>query len=77
MKELTVKYIVLLLVLSLLPVSPFTRFVSYFENIPYLAVLNYFVPVSEILVVWEIWLVTVALFYVIMWVLNFVGLLKN
>lgn len=77
MKELTIKFAVLVLVLSLLPVSPFTRFISYFENIPYLAALNWFLPVSDILVVLEIWLVVVATFYGIMWVLNFVGLLKN
>lgn len=77
MKELTIKFAVLVLVLSLLPASPFTRFISYFENIPFLSVLNWFVPVSDILVVIEIWLVVVAVFYGIMWVLNFVGLLKN
>lgn len=77
MKELTIKFAVLVLVLSLLPVSPFTRFINYFENIPFLSVLNWFVPVSDILVVLEIWLVVVAVFYGIMWVLNFVGLLKN
>lgn len=77
MKELAIKYFVLCLVLALLPVSPFQRFGSYFNDIPFLATLNWFIPISDMLTVLEIWLVVVAAYYGIMWVLNFVGLLKN
>ena len=47
----------------LLP-APFTRFIVILK-IPFLAVLNWFVPVSDILVVLEIWLVVVAVFMVL------------
>ena len=77
MDEFLVKVALCSLVLSLLPVSPFTRFISWFENIPYLAALNWFVPISDMIVVLEIWLPVIAVFYGIMWILNFVGVLKN
>lgn len=77
MKELAIKYVVVCLVLSLLPVSPFQRFASWFSEVPFLSALNWFIPVSDMLLVLEIWLPVIAVFYGIMWVLNFVGLLKN
>lgn len=77
MKELAIKYFVLCLVLALLPVSPFQRFASYFRDIPFLATLNWFIPISDMITVLEVWLVVIAVYYGIMWVLNFVGLLKN
>lgn len=77
MKELAIKYFVVCLVLALLPVSPFQRFATWFSTVPYLSALNWFLPISDMLYVMELWLPVIAAFYGIMWVLNFVGLLKN
>lgn len=74
---LAVKFLLLTLVLALLPVSPFQAFVQYFGQIPFLGVLNYFLPVAEMLAVIEVWLVAVAVIYSILYILNHVGALKS
>lgn len=50
-------------VLSVLPRSPFVAFLDAFENMPYLSALNYFVPVSEFIAIGELWLASIAVFY--------------
>lgn len=72
-----VKVILLTVVVSLLPSSPFANFNSLIANIPYLSYLNWFLPISEILVVLESWLVVVSIYYSILFVLNYVGVLKS
>ena len=49
--------------LSLLPLSPFTQFISYFQSFPFLGYLNWFFPVGDCLVVMTAWLTAVGLFY--------------
>lgn len=51
------------MIVRLLPTSPVQKFLSMFEDIPYLSYLNWFIPVSSILVVMEVWLSAIALFY--------------
>lgn len=51
------------MIVSLLPSSPVQKFLGMFEEIPYLSYLNWFIPVSSILVVMEVWLSAIALFY--------------
>lgn len=48
---------------SLLPNSPFRQFIYAMEEIPYLKNLNWFLPVSEIIAIMQIWLTAVALYY--------------
>lgn len=50
-------------VLALLPTSPFTSFLESMETIPYLGWLNWFLPVSEMIVIGEAWLVAIGVFY--------------
>lgn len=50
-------------VCGLLPTSPFVAYIDALETMPYLAYLNWFVPVSTFLVIGEAWLVSVGLFY--------------
>lgn len=51
-------------ILPLLPVSPFTTVIESFSNIPWLAQLNWFFPVSECIAVLEVWIVAVGLYYI-------------
>ena len=50
-------------VLKLLPTSPFAAYIDALENIPFLAYLNYFLPISTFVAIGEAWLVAVGLFY--------------
>ena len=50
-------------VLKLLPTSPFAAYIDALENIPFLAYLNYFLPISTFVSIGEAWLVAVGLFY--------------
>ena len=75
--DIAVKLIVLTLVLSLLPGSPFTGFGSLVSQIPYLSYLNWFLPIPEIIVIMESWLAVVSVYYTILFALNYVGLLKS
>lgn len=75
--EFGTKILLMSLVLSLLPVSPFNGFNYLVEQIPYLNYLNWLVPVSEILVILEAWLVVVAVYYGILYLINYVGIVKS
>lgn len=50
-------------VYKLLPMSPFAPYIEKFGKLPYLEYLNWFIPVSEILVVLGSWLVAIFLWY--------------
>lgn len=43
-------------VINLLPSSPFRAYVDQIGSIPFIKNLNWFIPVSEIIVVFETWL---------------------
>lgn len=48
---------------SVLPLSPFQGYISYFNAWPYMGWLNWFVPVKGYLVVWGVWLNSVGVYY--------------
>lgn len=75
--DIGVKVVVLSIVLSLVPSSPFIGFGSLVENIPFLGWLNWFLPISEMLVIFESLLVVVVIYYGILYLLNYVGVLKS
>ena len=50
--------------LRLLPQSPLAPFISEFAELPWLGVLNWFIPVRGILTVMTAWLAAITLFYV-------------
>lgn len=58
--------------LALLPSSPFTAFTSAISSIPYLDILNWFIPVSEMIAVGEAWLVAITAFYVVSLILSWI-----
>lgn len=59
-------------VLALLPTSPFTSFLDSMETIPYLGWLNWFLPISEMIVIGEAWLVAIGTFYLYSVILRWV-----
>ena len=61
--EFGTKVLLIAVVLSLLPVSPFSGFNYLVESLPFLSVLNWLMPISEMLVIMESWLVVVAAYY--------------
>ena len=75
--EFGIKVLLLTLVITILPSSPFNNFAYLVNNIPYLSYLNWFLPISEILVVIESWLIIVSAYYGILFILNYVGILKS
>ena len=72
-----VKILILTAVLSLLPSSPFVGFNYLIEQIPFIGYLNWFIPIPQIIVILESWLVVVAVYYGLLFVLNYVGVLKQ
>lgn len=71
------KVVVLTAVVALLPASPFVGFSYLIDSIPFIGYLNWFVPIGEIIVIMESWLVIVATYYTILFALNYVGILKS
>ena len=62
-------------IIDFLPNSPFQQFISSVGNIPYLNYLNWFVPVSEIIIVLQVWLSAVTIYYMYMAIMRFIRLL--
>lgn len=75
--DFAVKLIVLSFVLALLPESPFVGFNGLIQQVPFLSWLNWFLPISEMLVIFESLLVVIGVFYGILYLLNYVGVLKS
>lgn len=72
-----VKVIILSVVLTLLPSSPLSGFSYLVSNIPYLNFLNWFLPISEMIVILESWLVVVSIYYSIIFLINYAGVAKS
>lgn len=64
-------------VLSLFPVSPFAPLIREIADIPYLGVLNWFLPVSEMVSVGTLWLIAIGVYYAWMVVARWVKLLGD
>lgn len=75
--DLAIKIVVISIVLALLPMSPFVGFEYLVEQIPYLNFVNWFLPIPEMLVILESWLVVVVVYYGILYLLNYTGLVKS
>lgn len=75
--DIGVKVLVLTIVLALLPSSPFVGFSALVQDIPFLSWLNWFLPISEMLVIFESLLVVIVVYYGILYLLNYVGVLKS
>lgn len=75
--DFAVKVLILSFVLALLPSSPFVGFSSLVQEVPFLSWLNWFLPISEMIVLFESLLVVIGVFYGILYLLNYVGVLKS
>ena len=75
--EFGIKVLLLSVALSFLPSSPFVGFGNLVSSIPYLSYLNWFIPISEMIAVFEAWLVVVGVYYGILYLLNYVGVFKS
>lgn len=62
-------------VLDFLPNSPFREFIDKLGDIPYLGYLNYFVPVSDFVVLLTLWTVAIGFFYVVSAVLRTINMI--
>lgn len=63
-------------VINFLPGSPFQKMIELVDEIPYMAELNWFLPVSEIITVMEIWLAAVSLWLIYQGVLRIARLVQ-
>lgn len=54
----------LMLIIDLLPDSPFRGFIDNIMSIPYIGFLNYFVPVSDFVAILTVWCGAIAIYYV-------------
>lgn len=64
------------LVETLLPASPFASISDYIGDIPWLGVLNYFVPVSAILEILFLWAGAMIVYFIVSIVLRWVKVVK-
>ena len=75
--DLGVKVIIISVILALLPQSPFVGFTNLMNNIPYISFVNWFLPISEMIAILESWLVVVSVYYGILYLINYTGLVKS
>lgn len=64
------------MLLDFLPDSPFQSFLKVLGEIPALGYLNYFVPVSEMVVILESWLSAILIFYAYQLIMRWVKLIE-
>ena len=51
------------IILSVLPTSPFDKYLDSLGNLDYLGYLNWFIPVGEFIAITVTWLAAIAVFY--------------
>jgi len=73
MKEILDK--LLHVVLSLFPLSPFQPVIQSLSELPYLGVLNWFLPIGEFIAIGTLWLAAIAAYYAWMVVARWVKIL--
>lgn len=62
-------------IIAFLPGSPFKAIIAQLSNIPYMKYFNWFFPVHECVIVLEVWLTAVALYYMYSAIMRFIRLL--
>lgn len=68
---------VLAVILALLPDSPFQKYILANSTVTkYLGYVNYFVPVSEMLVIFSAWCTAIAVYYIYQAVLRWVNMIE-
>lgn len=77
LSEFAIKVLLIAVVVALLPVSPFVGYSTLVNQIPFVGYLNWFLPIPEMITIMESWLAVVAVYYTILFGLNYVGILKS
>lgn len=75
MQELVTKFGETLV--EVLPTSPFRPFVEKVAELPYLGILNWFIPVATLLKIGTAWLTAIALFYVYSIVMRWIKMIGD
>lgn len=57
-------------IVSFLPSSPFRAFINSIGTIPYLAQLNWFIPIPEMIAVTQVWVTIIGIYY------SYMGLMR-
>lgn len=60
------------LAISLLPLSPFEKYINSLSNIPYIQYINWFIPVGIFVDIGLAWLGAIGTFYLLMVVLRWI-----
>lgn len=71
------KLLILTVLFGLLPQSPFATYISLVDNIPYLAYINWFIPVDGIFLVMQTWLQVVLIYCGYVVAMRYSGLVKG
>lgn len=61
---------------NFLPLSPFTKFLDQFAELPGLGYLNWFFPVKECITVMEAYLLAVAAYYAYSIIMRWIGAIE-
>jgi hypothetical protein len=65
------------LLLSVLPTSPFDKYLTAFSSLPYLSWLNWFIPIRDCIKVGEAWLTAIAVFYLYSIIMRWVKMIGD
>lgn len=65
------------LLLSVLPTSPFQQYIQAFAEVPYLGILNWFIPIGAFIKIGAAWLGAIALFYLYSIVMRWVKMIGD
>lgn len=63
-------------VIQLFPLSPFRGIIDQITSLPYLGWLNWFMPVSEIITVVNLWIAAIVAYYLYMVVARWIKLVS-
>lgn len=63
-------------VIGLLPESPFNTFISSLDTVPYLSYVNWFLPVTEMLAILQVWLAVVTSYILVSMVARWIKLVS-
>lgn len=61
---------------SILPLSPFRQYVEYIAQFPYLSWINWFIPMSSLIAITEVWLIAVSAYYTWLYILRWFKLVE-
>ena len=62
---------------KVLPLSPFQHYIQAFGNLPYLGILNWFIPISAMIKIGAAWLGCIALFYLYSIIMRWVKMIGD